>query len=183
MGDQLWFYYIGFQGDPDNLNPDGMRSGMYANGSTGIAVLRRDGFASLYTNEKGVITTRPVIFKGKYLFVNCNCPKGEIKAELLDDRNSIIAHFSSDDCLPVTANSTCQMVRWSGSKDLSKLAGNEVRFRFHITNGHIYSFWVSPSQSGASYGYVAGGGPGFNGPEDDAGESQYREAGSFRLKI
>jgi hypothetical protein len=183
VGDQLWFYYIGFQGDPDNLNPDGMKSGMYSNGSTGIAVLRRDGFASLCTDKNGVITTRPVIFSGRFLFVNCDCPDGELKAEILDHRNSVIAGFSSDNCIPVTADSTCQMITWEGSKDLSALAGREVRFRFQITKGHLYSFWVSPSQSGASYGYVAGGGPGFTGSKDDAGKSQYRTAESFRLKI
>ncbi|MDD4756462.1 MAG: hypothetical protein PHG29_10320 [Prolixibacteraceae bacterium] len=183
VGDQLWFYYIGFRGDPANLNADGMKSGMYANGSTGIAVLRRDGFASMYSDEKGVLTTRPVTFNGKYLFVNCDCPNGELKVELLDDRNSVITDFSAENCLPVSEDTTCKMVRWHGSKDLSKMAGKKVRFRFHITNGHIYSFWVSPSQSGSSNGYVAGGGPGFSGSVDNAGKSHYRAAKSFLLKI
>ena len=40
------------------------------------------------------------------------------------------------------------------------LAGTPVRFRFHLRAGSIYSFWVSPDQSGASYGYVAAGGRG-----------------------
>jgi len=52
---------------------------------------------------------------------------------------------------------------------LAKLAGQPVRFRFHLKNGALYSFWVSPDASGASHGYVAAGGPGFTGPTDTVG--------------
>jgi hypothetical protein len=34
-------------------------------------------------------------------------------------------------------------------------------FKFYLTNGSLYSFWVTPSAQGANYGYVAAGGPGF----------------------
>jgi len=51
----------------------------------------------------------------------------------------------------------------------SHLAGRPVRFRFHLTNGKLYSFWVSPNETGASQGYLAGGGPGFTGPSDTVG--------------
>jgi hypothetical protein len=46
-----------------------------------------------------------------------------------------------------------------------------VRFRFHLSNGSLYSFWVSPDDSGASHGYIGAGGPGFTGPTDTAGKS------------
>jgi len=45
-------------------------------------------------------------------------------------------------------------------------AGRHVRFKFHLTNGRLYSFWVSTEKTGASHGYVAAGGPGFGGPID-----------------
>ena len=35
-----------------------------------------------------------------------------------------------------------------------------MQFRFHLHDGHLYSFWVSDSLSGASGGYLAAGGPG-----------------------
>jgi hypothetical protein len=35
-----------------------------------------------------------------------------------------------------------------------------------LTNGNLYAFWVSPAPSGASFGYVSGGGPGFTGHID-----------------
>jgi len=39
-----------------------------------------------------------------------------------------------------------------------------------LTRGSLYAFWVTPDPAGASYGYVAGGGPGFCGPQDVPGE-------------
>jgi hypothetical protein len=48
-------------------------------------VLRRDGFASMDAGEEGgVLTTRPVRFRGKHLFVNLDAPSGELRAEVLD---------------------------------------------------------------------------------------------------
>jgi hypothetical protein len=43
--------------------------------------------------------------------------------------------------------------------------------RFHLTNGQLYSFQVSPDLSGASHGYVAAGGPGLTGPVDTTGNA------------
>jgi hypothetical protein len=44
--------------------------------------------------------------------------------------------------------------------------GKPVKFRFYLTNGKLYSFWISPNKYGASHGYVAAGGPGFNNSLD-----------------
>jgi len=41
-----------------------------------------------------------------------------------------------------------------------------VRFRFHLTKGSLYSFWVTPDEKGSSGGYVGAGGPGFDGVRD-----------------
>jgi hypothetical protein len=60
-------------------------------------------------------------------------------------------------------------VRWKGREDLSSLAGRPVRFRFFLRKGSLYAFWVSPDRQGASYGYVAAGGPGLPGPIDTVG--------------
>ncbi len=89
--------------------------------------------------------------------------------EVLDEHGRVIPAFSKAKCLPIRADSTLQMVRWAGAKDLSALAGQPVKFRFHLRNGSLYAFWVSPDGSGASYGYVAAGGPGFSGPTDTVG--------------
>jgi hypothetical protein len=87
------------------------------------------------------------------LFVNFT---GELQVEILD------TPFRAT----VTGDSTHQLIRWQGATDLSVLAGRPVKFRFQLTNGKLYSFWVSPDTTGISRGYVAAGGPGFTGPTD-----------------
>ena len=162
VGDQLYFYFGAWSGESPKLGGH-----MYAGGSTGLAVLRRDGFASLDAPASGgAVTTRPLRFKGHRLFVNLQAPRGRLQAEVLDAQGAPIATFSKQNCLPVTGDSTLSQVVWKDAADLSRLAGRPVRFRFHLTNGKLYSFWVSPNENGASNGYLAGGGPGFTGPSD-----------------
>ena len=60
---------------------------------------------------------------------------------------------------------------------LTRKGHKPVRFRFHLTNGALYAFWVSPDASGASRGYVAAGGPGFTGATDTVGKAGYETAG------
>ena len=74
----------------------------------------------------------------------------------------------------MSADSTIHTVKWSGAPDLSAHGGKPMRFRFHLRNGSLYAFWVSPDASGASHGYVAAGGPGLPGPVDTVGVDGYR---------
>lgn len=99
MGDELWFYYSGFAGDPANaLDKYGFYGGVYSQGSTGVAKLRRDGFASMSAGEdEGTLLTRPTTFSGSRLFVNTDCPEGHLKVEVcsedgtsLPDRKSVV---------------------------------------------------------------------------------------------
>ena len=48
-----------------------------------------------------------------------------------------------------------------------------------LRNAALYAFWVTPDDSGASHGYVAGGGPGLTGPTDTEGIAAYRAAGEL----
>lgn len=165
VGDRLYFYYCAFSG----VAPDGQRH-MYAGGSTNVAMLRRDGFASMDADSRGgKLTTAPVRFRGRFPFVNVAAGQGELRVEILDADGRTIAPFSRDNCLPIKADSTRQRIAWKGAADVSVLAGKPVRFRFCLTSGQLYSFWVSPDQCGASHGYMAAGGPGFSGPTDTTG--------------
>jgi len=159
VGDRLYFYVSGRSGVPGSP-----ASGTSA---TGLATLRRDGFASMEAAEtEGMLTTRPVRFSGTHLFVNADAAKGELSAEILGADGTSVPGFTREDCVPFKGDSTCAPVRWKDTADLSKFAGKNVRFRFCLREGRLYSFWVSPDTSGASRGYVAAGGPGFTGPTD-----------------
>ncbi|MDB6117960.1 MAG: hypothetical protein JWO08_1741 [Verrucomicrobiaceae bacterium] len=162
VGDKLHFYFGTWSGEGIN-GPH-----MYTGGSTGLATLRRDGFASMDASDNaGTLTTAPVVFKGKFPFVNADAKDGELRAELLDGDGQVIAPFSQKNSIAVKTDSTRQRLEWKGTADLEALAGKPVRFRFHVTKGKLYSFWVSKDESGASGGYVAAGGPGFTGLTDE----------------
>jgi len=133
VGDELRFYVSGRAGVAGSSD-----AGVC---STGLATLRRDGFASM--DGEGSLTTRPVTFKGKHLFVNLD---GELRAEVLDADGKVLATSK-----PVAGDKTLLPV------EIDLAPGKPVRFRFTLTKGSLYSFWVSADPGGASGGYVAAG--------------------------
>lgn len=152
LDDQLVFPYMGTSG----IAPSGHR-GMYTGGSIGLATLRRDGFASM--DGPGELTTRPLKFKGSHLFVNL---KGEARVEVLDGKGQVLRSSKT-----TSGDHTKLKIEWTDGADLGAQAGQNVKFRFHLTQGSLYSFWVTDDKNGASHGYVGAGGPGFNGVKDD----------------
>ena len=171
-GDKLWIYYTGFQGDSKKLSNNWLQNGMYDRGATGVALLRRDGFASLDAgDELATLATRPVTFSGRRVFVNAATAAGELRVAILDEAGQPIAPFTAENCRPIRADSTLEPVTWSGAEDVSALRGKPVRFRFTLRNGSLYAFWVSRDDTGRSDGYVAGGGPGFTEMIDTAGRA------------
>jgi len=162
VDDRLHFYYGAFSGVSPNRG-----GAVYAGGTTNLATLRRDGFVSLDAGvEPGWLTTRPLTFSGRSLFVNVAAPRGELRAEVIGADGRPVTPFTLESCAPVTGDNTAAQVRWAGSPDLSALGGRPVCFRFRLADAALYAFWVSPDERGHSNGYVAAGGPGFGGPRD-----------------
>lgn len=129
--------------------------------STGLATLRRDGFVSMKADQSGYLLTRSVSFDGNHLFVNADV-KGSLKVEVLDQDDTVIKGYSRDKSIAFKGDSTKHMIGWKGKKDLSELQGKSVKFKFYLDDGALYSFWVSPWETGESRGYTAGGGPGLS---------------------
>ena len=186
VGRNLHFYFSGRAGVA------GQRDG---GGAMGLATLRRDGFASMDAGpEGGVLTTRPVKFNARFLFVNMktNAPDGELRIEILhaDGRPITVTQNATKEQLlpftkelsgPLAGDQTLMGASWQsaakgqpGMQDLSMLAGRTVRFRFHLKNASLYSFWIGPGQLGRSHGPVAAGGPNFTGSTDTIGNGAYR---------
>jgi len=165
VGDQLRFYFAAFSG----VSP-AQGGGAFAGASTGMATLRRDGFASVGSGSGiGTLTTHGLTFKGKYMFVNADARSGELRVEALDEGGRLLPGFSAADCVPIKTDKTKIAVTWKGASDLQSLIGRVVKFRFHLAGTDLYSFWVSPDENGASHGYVGAGGPGFTGDTDTTG--------------
>ena len=149
VGDRLHFYVSGRQGVPGTQLPGVC--------STGLATLRRDGFASVTDawprgtpRQVGLppgLTTRPVHFSGGHLFVNADVA-GELRVEVLDLSGRAIEAFAAQRCVPVSGDSTRAAVTWTGGADLAALAGQPVRFRFLLSNARLFAFWVSRSTRG-----------------------------------
>ena len=193
--DELWFYYTAFEGNEEKKDEsvyDSTVNGAYDKGRTGLATLRRDGFASMNTETSGTLTTEKVTFDGKYLFVNANAKS--VKAEILDENGKVIEGYSANDCVAVSGDTTKAML--SFGKDLSSLSGKNVKFRFYVEDGEFYSFWVTDdAENGASNGYLAGGSVGQKGLVDTAesytltgdvnedGEVDYTDAELVRKNI
>ena len=169
-GDRLWFYYIGFQGDTTRRGDHWQQNGMYDRGSTGVAFLRRDGFVSMDAGpEGGSLTTRPVHFSGEHLWVNVDCPGGKLTVEVLDENGRPLEPFTAERCTAISTDGTIEQVVWRDAPSLAALRDRPVRFRFHLTAGSLFAFWVSPAPDGRSNGYVAAGGPGYPGRPDTVG--------------
>jgi hypothetical protein len=170
-GDRLLFYCSGRQGRPGSNAPGVC--------TTGLATLRRDGFVSMdwmpeearvvritgAMPQHGTLTTRPVRFSGGHCFVNADLAGGELRVEVLDRAGNVVKGFERASCAAVSGDGTRLRVSWKDA-DLRVLAGQPVRFRFSLTRGRLYAFWVSPWPTGESRGYPAAGGPEFNGPLD-----------------
>jgi hypothetical protein len=170
-GDRLLFYVSGRQGVAGSSAPGVC--------TTGVATLRRDGFASMDWGtdrgepvrqldgwREGMLTTRPIRFAGSHLFVNVDLPDGgELRAEVLDRAGQVRAPFTRDNCVALRDGGTRRAITWRGAS-LSALAGEAVRFRFTCTRGRFYAFWVSRTAGGHSDGFPAAGGPEFSGPVD-----------------
>lgn len=156
VGDSLYFYVSGRY----NPKPKG-----HSNFATGLAMLRRDGFVSMQAGKReGYLETKARIpEEGGYLFVNTDISKGSFSAEILDENGMSIEGYEKNNCVIIKkTNSTRQLIVWKKRKDINSLRGKNVRLKFYLTNGDLYSFWLSPWISGESGGYTAGGGPGLN---------------------
>jgi hypothetical protein len=163
VGDQLYFYFSGRNSKHNSETSSTLRQ-------TGLATLRRDGFYSMEAGSSpGTLLTRPVRFSGSHLFVNVADASGQLQAEVLDGNGNVIPAFARTNSAVVTADTTHREVTWNGA-NVGNLAGQTVQFRFYLTNGALYSFWVSQSASGASNGYVGANGPGFTTDRDTIGQ-------------
>jgi hypothetical protein len=167
VGDRLHFYVSGRAGVPGTSMPGRC--------STGLATLRRDGFASVTDvwpagisrpigRSPSTLITRPVRFSGAHCFVNAAID-GAMRIELLDREGKTIPGFGAGQCEPITGDHTRHAVRWTGAS-IASLANTVVRFKFVLDRARLFAFWVSPSPRGESRGHLGAGAPGYTSTID-----------------
>lgn len=147
-GDELWIYYSGFAGDETkdrSVSDDDNCTGMYYNGATGIAKLRRDGFVSM--NGDGILLTRKLEFSGKKTMgVNID---GSIKVQILDADMNLIAESEVFE-----GNSTNHTLDFGGF-DVASLNGKVFRIRFTV-KGKLYAFGFADKNGDYGGAHAAG---------------------------
>ncbi len=130
-GDELWIYYAGFGGDETHPNEPWFTNGIYRNGATGLAKLRRDGFVSM--DGKGTLTTRLLTCTGKMSFhVNA---AGAVQVEILTADGQVLASGS------FVGDATCARLDF-GAFDVSSLDNTVFRLRFTV-DGALYAFGLA----------------------------------------
>jgi hypothetical protein len=152
MGDELLIYYGGCD------YAHSLEDERWGNAGMGLARLRRDGFASLFsTKREAHVVTRPFKLKGERLLVNADARQGQLAVEVVDKDGNVIPGFERASCqvdltsAPYYAalgqaeggNSVRGTVSWSSDGRLEMLRGREVRFRFLLQHCHLYSFTLA----------------------------------------
>ncbi len=150
VGDKLYFYMSGRRFE---------KSSGKEIVSTGLATLRRDGFASI--SGTGTLTTETLKFTGEYLYINADI-NGSIQVEIYDTNGDVIDGYSKDECQSITTDGTKLRVTWNENKTLSDLSGENIKLKFYLTDSDLYAFWISQTEDGKSYGFTGGGAVGAN---------------------
>jgi hypothetical protein len=139
VNDELWFFYRGSILEGHRGTGPDIVKGM------GLATLRRDGFASLVAgDEPGQVTTRPLTFGGKALYVNAAAlAGGSVRAEVLTWDGQPVDGFTAAECRPFAGDSTAAPLRWD-TGDVGDIdAAGPLRLRFTVRSAHLYAFWIA----------------------------------------
>ena len=189
LENSLRFYISARSGSCDGMVPPlPVSAHCYQNGNatTGIASLRRDGFASVSPCaadcDNATIVTVPIVFTkpAQFLFVNVQTAStgGSLRVGLIVESTGEPLHGRAlEQSVPIRGDRTRTMVHWRGTKGLSydniaEMRGKPFRLQFFLEGGYdtkLFSFWVSTTACGESGGYVAGGGSSFNSSRDVVG--------------
>ena len=139
-GDELWFYYTGIRNyafitSGGIKGYDDYRSDC---GAICLAVLRRDGFVSLDSQEReGSMRTSPFQLMGSSLNVNADAAHGELRILLLDSEDKTIAESE-----PIREDEIGETVSWKNG-NIAEHAGKTVRLEFLSRDTRLFSYWFA----------------------------------------
>ena len=104
--------------------------------------IRFDGFVSLHAPlTGGELTTKPLKFTGSRLSLNYSTSAaGSLRIEIQDAAGQPIPGFSLADADELFGDSVDQTASWKNATDINRLVGQEVRLRFVLHDGDLFSF-------------------------------------------
>lgn len=104
--------------------------------------LRVDGFASVNAPfAGGEFVTKPLIFTGRKLVLNCSTSAvGSVRVELQDAAGQPLDGFELVACAEIYGDETARTVAWKNAPDLARLAGQPIRLRVAMKDADLFSF-------------------------------------------
>lgn len=134
MGDELWFYYSGW--DQAHEDYEGVDC------SIGLARLRLDGFCSMRAGDtEGWLISRREVFNTPKVIINARCgPGGYVAAEILDRNNKPIPGFEWYFSKAFTGDSVRGELTWKTATFLENMLDKDKKIRFRIKNADLYSY-------------------------------------------
>lgn len=86
----------------------------------------------------GTAITKRAELAGKKLLVNAvSRADGELRVELLDDKNLGVPGFGEVDCEPIRLDQHAATVKWKGGE---RAPANATKTRFHLKSAYLYGF-------------------------------------------
>ena len=138
VGDEIWIYYRSVSRRVEGDNPN-------VGHAIGLAMLRRDGFASLNAGETpGKAVTRPLTFTGRALYVNAEVAEGGwVKVGALSPDGERLEAYALTDAQPIIRGTLRARITWANADTLPALGPDDhARLVFELRNAKLYSFWV-----------------------------------------
>jgi len=141
VGEEVWVYYFGAPTEVEAANKD-LPAAHRTDYALGLATLPRDRFASLNGGTApGVVTTRPITFRGNALHVNARIARGgRLRVALVTGADEPVPGFGFDDCRAVSGDGIDLAVSWRGRKTIPEIV--RPRLKFELTRAKLFSFWI-----------------------------------------
>ena len=114
--------------------------------------MRLDGFASVSAPfEGGTLVTKPLIFKGKFLYVNFSTSAaGSVRIEITDMAGNPLAGYAAAECHELIGDEIDRRVEWQQGASVESLAGAPVRLRFYLSDADVFAFQFTDDPETAS---------------------------------
>lgn len=143
VGDEIWVYYFAAPTELETNNPK-LPETHKTDYAVGLAKLPRDRFVSINAGEDtGMLTTRPLDFKGSRLHVNAAVAGGgQLRVGIARRNGEPIPEYRIADCMPIDGDGVDLPVAWKGKATLAGLELSQVRLQIELKDAKLYSFWI-----------------------------------------
>jgi len=150
VGEEMWMYYNAttrWHGETEQKGAYEFIEGAvdfykeFGLTATWRATMPRDRFVSLWANVRGMVEVRHGSRDGEQLFVNAKCPRGCIRAELVDqDAYQPLPGFDVGNCIGFTGDAVKGELRWKGQEVADIPVDTNLTIRFHVETGDLFAY-------------------------------------------